>query len=231
MIAVTHNGSINDIAYILPICSWIEKNKKQKIVFVFPNTTPNIENIIPLLKIQKFTEDVRLVNNNDNKFNPQEFVRDISFTEYFNFFTPVKYTNYITDFHANINNLGVDTDFILNLDLEFKYSKDLLVTTPGLMDIFPNYTVIQDNGDMLSILRELAYSKERHIDFDDIATYLGFAKIPFYLYLFKKDSGYYITENKENFWLKLRDAAILDVRGFDSRRNIISFYDKIYFNQ
>lgn len=231
MIAVTHTGSISDIAYILPICSWIEKNKGHKIVFIFPNSTPNIEAIIPLLKIQKFTEDVRLINNATNKFNPQDFVDDIKFIEYYNFSTPLKYPNYITEFQANVNNLGVDNDFILNLDLEFKYGKDILSITPGLMDIFPNYHVIQDKGDMLNILREFAYSKERHANFDDVATFLAFAKIPFYLYLFKKEGGYYVNENKESFWLKLRDASILDIRTFDSKRNITSYYDKIYFNQ
>jgi hypothetical protein len=49
--------------------------------------------------------------------------------------------------------------------------------------------------------------------------------------LFKKESGFYVDENKENFWLKLRDASILDVRSFGANRNIISIYDKIYFKQ
>jgi hypothetical protein len=230
MIAVTHNGSITDIAYILPICSWLEKNKNQKIVFVFPEITEDIQSITSLLKLQKFTHDVRFVKHNMGKYNPGEFINDIHFTEYYNFVAPIQYPEYITDFYATVNSLGVDREFVLNLDLDFKYSTEVISITKGLNDIFPNYSIIDQNTDMLTLLRELAYSRERHITFNVIATYLGLAKIPFYLYLFRKESGYYVDCTKEDFWLKLRDAAILDIRSFDSRRNIISYYDKIYFN-
>ena len=231
MIAITHSGSITDIAYILPICSWLEKTKNEKIVFVFPKTTEDIESIVSLLKIQKFTHDVRLVNTNEIKFNPSDFVFDLKFTEYYNFTSPVKHTKYITDFQASATNLGIDNDFVLNLGLEFKYDANLLSITPGLDEVYPNYTVIYDHVDMLSALREFAYSKERHVNFNDVASYLALAKIPFYLYLFKKESGFYIDESKENFWLRFKDAPILDVRSFDSKRNITSIYYTIYFNQ
>jgi hypothetical protein len=231
MIAVTHNGLIEDIAYILPICSWLEKTKNEKILFVLPKTTPDIETIIPLLKIQKFTHDIRLIEYPKSVFDPNEFITDIKLSTYYNFIKPIKEPKYITDFQADIMNLGVDRDFVLNLDLEFKYASDKLSITPGLKDVFPNYPIVYDNGDMLTTLRELAYSKERHVNFNTTAIYLGLTKIPYYLYLFKKESGFYIDENKENFWLKLRDASILDVRAFGSSRNIISIYDKIYFNQ
>lgn len=231
MIAVTHNGLIDDIAYILPICSWLEKTRNEKIVFVLPTTTPGIETLIPLLKIQKFTHDIRLIEYPKSIFDPSEFITDINLSSYYNFIKSIKETKYITDFQADITNLGVDRDFVLNLDLGFRYGSDKLSITPGLTDVFPNYSIVYDNGDILTTLRELAYSKERHVNFNTIAIYLGLAKIPFYLYLFKKENGFYVDETKDNFWLKLRDASILDVRAFGSNRNIISIYDKIYFNQ
>jgi hypothetical protein len=231
MIAITHNGTIADIAYILPICSWLEKTTNEKMVFVLSEKTIDIENIIPLLKIQKFTHDIRLIQYPKSVFNPNEIITDIKFNSYYNFIKPAVESKYLTDLYADITNLGVDKDYVLNLDLEFKYSSDKLSITPGLKDIFPNYPIIYDHGDILTTLRELAYSKERHVNFNTTAIYLGLTKIPFYLYLFKKESGFYVDENKENFWLKLRDASILDVRSFGANRNIISIYDKIYFKQ
>jgi hypothetical protein len=231
MIAITHNGTIADIAYILPICSWLEKTTNEKMVFVLSEKTIDIENIIPLLKIQKFTHDIRLIQYPKSVFNPNEIITDIKFNSYYNFIKPAVESKYLTDLYADITNLGVDKDYVLNLDLEFKYSSDKLSITPGLKDIFPNYPIIYDHGDILTTLRELAYSKERHVNFNTTAIYLGLTKIPFYLYLFKKESGFYVDENKENFWLKLRDASILDIRSFGANRNIISIYDKIYFKQ
>jgi len=231
MIAITHNGTIADIAYILPICSWLEKTTNEKMVFVLSEKTIDIENIIPLLKIQKFTHDIRLIQYPKSVFNPNEIITDIKFNSYYNFIKPAVESKYLTDLYADITNLGVDKDYVLNLDLEFKYSSDKLSITPGLKDIFPNYPIIYDHGDILTTLRELAYSKERHVNFNTTAIYLGLTKIPFYLYLFKKESGFYVDENKENFLLKLRYASILDFRSFGANRNIISIYDKIYFKQ
>jgi hypothetical protein len=90
MIAVTHNGLIEDIAYILPICSWLEKTKNEKILFVLPKTTPDIETIIPLLKIQKFTHDIRLIEYPKSVFDPNEFITDIKLSTYYNFIKPIK---------------------------------------------------------------------------------------------------------------------------------------------
>lgn len=231
MIAVTHISSITDIAYILPICSWLHENKNKKIIFVFPEKIDKINSIVTLLKLQKFTEDVVLINYNsiNGKFNPNDYL-GTKVDEYYNFFAPIKYPENPTSFYASQYNLGFDKNFALNLDLEFKYDFDKISATSGLTQIYPNYEIIPDDMDMLSTLRELAYSKEKHVNFDHVAVYFGLCKIPFYLYLFKKENGYFIDETKENFWLKLKDASILDIRAFGGARKIRSIYNKIYFN-
>ena len=232
MIAVTHLGSITDIAYILPICSWLHENKNKKIIFVFPDHIEKIDSIVSLLKLQKFTEDVILIKyySNNHEFDPNDYLGTKT-EEYYNFFKPIKYAENPTNFYASQYSLGVDKNFALNLDLDFKYDFDKISVTPGLSQIYPNYEIVSDNMDMLSILRELAYSKEKHINFDHIAVYFNLCKIPFYLYLFRKENGYYVDETKENFWLKLKDAPVLDIRAFSGARKIKSIYNKIYFNQ
>ena len=229
---VTHIGSISDIAHILPICSWLHINKGEKITFIFPEQTSKIETIIPLLKLQKFTEDVILINfdyADGYKFDPKKYNQNLVYNECFNFNTPLKYFNNPTEFQASTLNLGVDKDFTLNLDLDFKYDADKFSITRGLVDVYPHYEIINDDGNLLDVLKDFAYSKERHVNFNHIAIYFSLTRIPFYLYMFKKENGYFINETVDNFWLHLSNAPILDVRDFNSQRKIISVYNKIYF--
>lgn len=233
MIAVTLLGTVTDIAYILPICSHLYKLKNKKIIFVFPDNIEKVDSIVSLLKLQKFTQDVVLIkyHGNNYNFNPNDYL-GTPVDEYYNFFTPIKHFEYPTNFYeSQHDDFKIDYHFALNLDLDFKYDFKKISATFGLSDIFPNYEIIRDDMDMLSILRELAYSKERHINFDNISVYFSLCKLPFYLYLFKKEGGYYINETKENFWLKLKNAQVLDIRSFGQDRKIESIYNKIYFNQ
>jgi hypothetical protein len=232
MIAITHTGTISEIAHTLPIASWLYKTKNKKVVFIFPNKTNKIDKIVSLLKLQKYTEDVLLSDFSGNwiDFDPALHFNNYNYDEKYYFKSEIRYPFYITDFYADKYGLGVDSEFFLNLDLDFKYVNEKICITNGLIDIYPNYEIVSDEMDMLSMLREFAYAKERKINFNEVAVYFGYTKIPFYLYLFKKENGFYIDENKEKFWLDLKNASILDVKNFGPNRKIISVYDKIYFN-
>jgi hypothetical protein len=232
MISIIHTGTISEIAHTLPIASWLYKTKNKKIVFIFPEKTNKIDKIVSLLKLQKYTENVILVEFDGNwaDIDPNMHFNAYSFDEKYFFKSEIRYPFNITDFYANKNNLGVDADFFLNLDLDFKYVAEKVCITSGLVDVYPHYEVVSDEMDMLSILREFAYAKERKLNFNEIAVYFSYTKIPFYLYLFKKENGFYVNETKENFWLSLKNASILDIKNFGVNRKIISIYDKIYFN-
>lgn len=229
MITVTHNGTINNIAYILPICSWINKTTNDKILFLFSKHTKDIDKIITLLKIQKFTEDVILIDEN-NIIEPLDY--GFKYDKHYGFKSLINDNNvaYQTNVQASSNNLGVDSDFILNIGTDFNYDKTNIVITPGLSEIFPYYTSINDDMDILSSLRLLAAAKERHVNFNDFTIYMSLSAIPFYLYLFDKKHGFYTTKTKDNFWLELTQAPVLDVRDFNEKNKIVSVYNKIYFN-
>jgi hypothetical protein len=228
---VTHIGTISDIAHILPICSWLYETTGDKVIFMFPKQTEKIESILNLIKIQRFTQDVILIDFNYSdgyKFDPKKYKSDLSIKQFFNFNQPLAYVEDPTIFQAKSQSLGFDPNYTLNLGLEFKYSADKISITKDLLDVYPNYNIIESN-DLLNDLRDLAYSKERHLGFNNVSVYFSLTKIPFYLYMFKKEHGFYLNETIENFWLYMRKGSILDIRDFDVQRKIISVYDKIYF--
>jgi hypothetical protein len=246
MIVVTHTGKAGDFGLCLPICSWLHKTYKEKIIFVLPRFFPFIKSLESLIKLQPFTEDIlycdHYVRNYDcggqpYKFDPKVYFPDLEFTRYYNFGfrgIPDKYVPY---FYAEEYGLGVDEDFVLNLGLDFKYTSDKLMCTEIMHKYLPHFEQTDLKKDFLLALRDFAYAKERHMHFSSLAVYLGLARIPFYLYNIVRFQPIVDTLefsktnpiNPEEFWIYYQNAPVLDVRSVDENDNLISIYNQIFF--
>jgi hypothetical protein len=246
MIGVTHTGKIGDFGQCLPICSWLYKEYGEKIIFIFPKGFPFIQNIESLLRLQPFTEDIRYcdftVNHYDMggqpyKFNPNDYFNDLNLTKYYNFGFRSAPDKYVPEFYAEEYGLSVDYDFVLNLDLGFKYESNKLMCTEVMYKFLPHFEPTDLSKDFLCALKDFAYAKERHMHFSSLAIFLSLAKIPFYLYNIVRDQPFcdLLTFEKthtidvNNFWIFHRDSPVLDVRTLDENNNLISVYDKIFF--
>lgn len=246
MIGVTHPGKIGDFAYCLPICSWLYKTTKEKILFIFPTSFPFMRDAEDLLKRQAFTGGIVYcdfeVNNYDMGgqpyiFDPNEYLPNLKLSKYYNFGFRSAPDKYITDFYAEEYGLGIDEDFILDIGLPFTYKNDRFMCSELLCDIFPSFELPNFDRDFLSNLQDLARAKERHLHFSSLAVFLSLAKVPFHLYILQKhqpfvdmlDNPGLIRLDPEKFWLYFKDAPILDVRELNLSYKIKSIYDKIFF--
>ena len=110
--------------------------------------------------------------------------------------------------------------------------------TEVMHKFLPHFEPTDLNKDFLSALQDFAYAKERHMHFSSLAIYLSLAKIPFYLYNIVRDQPFcdLLTFEKtytidiNNFSIFHRDSPVLDIRTLDENNNLISVYDKIFFN-
>ncbi len=246
MIGVTHTGKIGDLSFCLPICSWLHKTYGEKIIFIFPNNFPFIKAVESLLRIQNFTEDVIYcdfpvahwdLGGQPYHFNPHDYVPDLKISRYYNFGfrgVPDKYVPY---FYAEEHNLGVDLDFVLNLDIEFRHHSDKLMCTEVMHKYLPFYEPTDLNKDFLAALQDFAYAKERHMHFSSLAAYLGMARIPFYLYFIARkqpqvDSLSFNDVNiidPKDYWIYYKNMPILDFRTLNESNQLISNYDQVLF--
>jgi hypothetical protein len=246
MIAVTHPGKIGDFALCLPICSWLYKTYNEKIIFVVPEGFPFMKNAESLIRLQPFTEDIIYcnfkVNNYDvggqpYKFNPHDYVENLNVSRYYNFGFRGKTDKFVTEYYAEEYGLGVDYDYVLNLDAQFNYHRTDLMCSELLVEYFPNYKQPDFTKDFLTNLRDLANARERHLHFSSLAVFTTLAKIPFYLYTTQRfqpyvdrlDYQYKTAVNSEDYWLYFKDAPVLDVRALNQDNKIVSIYNEIFF--
>jgi hypothetical protein len=246
MIAVTHTGKAGDFGQCLPICSWLYKTYNEKIIFIFPKGFPFIKQLESLIRLQSFTEDIIYcdfsvanydIGGQPYKFNPHDYVENLNVSRYYNFGFRTSPDKYVPEFYAEEYGLGVDEDFILNLDLQFKYNSNKLMCTEVMHKFLPHFEPTDLNKDFLRALQDFAYAKERHMHFSSLSIYLSLAKIPFYLYTVIRDQPFVdlLTFEKTNlmnpddFWIYHRDSPVLDIRSVDENNNLVSIYDKIFF--
>lgn len=246
MIGITHTGKLGDFGLSFPICSWLYKTRNEKIIFILPKDFPFIKEAELLIRIQPFTGDIIycdfIPKNYDMggqpyKFNPHDYIKDLNITEYYNLGFRSNPDKNVTKFYAEEYGLGVDEDFILNLDLNFKYEFNDISCCEVIGDHIPCFTKIDFKKDFLTNLQNLAYSKERHLHFSSLAVFLGLAKIPFYLYMIQKKKNFVDITNydgivkikHEDFWLYYSNAPVLDIRELTDDNKFVSIYDKIYF--
>ena len=247
MIGITHTGKAGDFGQCLPVCSWLYKTYNEKIIFILPEGFPFIKQLESLIRLQPFTENVIYCDFNianfdiggqPYKFNPHDYVKDLNISRYYNFGFRSVPDKYVSEFYAEEYGLGVDEGFILNLDLQFKYNSNKLMCTEVMHKFLPHFEPTDLNKDFLSALQDFAYAKERHMHFSSLAIYLSLAKIPFYLYNIVRDQPFcdLLTFEKtytidiNNFSIFHRDSPVLDIRTLDENNNLISVYDKIFFN-
>lgn len=248
MIGITHTGKIGDLALCLPVCSWIYKTTGEKIVFIFPEDFPFIQRVESLLRLQPFTHDVKYCSyqvvdyrcgGQPYQFNPHDYIPDLNISKYYNMGIRDITPQYMAEHYAEEHGLGVDYDFILNLDLNFKHHTEKLMCTEVMHDFLPHFEQTDLNEDFLNALRAFAYSKERHMHFSSLAVYLSLAKIPIYLYCIVRDQMYVhlLTYDKEKtktidpseYGKYFKNAPILDVRSLDENKNLISIYKEVFF--
>ena len=246
MIAVTHTGKAGDFGQCLPVCSWLYKTYNEKIIFIFPKGFPFIQQLESLIRLQPFTEDViycdfRIANfdmgGQPYKFNPHDYVENLNVSRYYNFGFRISPDKYVPEFYAEEYGLGVDEDFILNLDLQFKYNSTNFMCSELLTEYYPNYKQLDFTKDFLTNLRDLANAKERHMHFSSLAVFLTLAKIPFYLYTIQKfqpfvdrlDYNYKTEIENEKYWYYFKDAPVLDIRRLNDENKIVSIYNEIFF--
>lgn len=247
MIGVTHTGKIGDLGQCLPICSWLYKNYNEKIVFIFPEGFPFIKSVESLLRLQPFTHDIIYCDFNivhfdmggqPYKFNPHDYIENLNITKYYNFGFRYSPDKFVPEFYAEEYGLGVDYEFILNLDLDFKYTNNKIKCSEVMGDFFPNFEQPDFSKDFLFNLREFAYAKERHLHSSSLVIFLSLAKIPFYLYMLNvhrplvdlfEYGDHILLEPKSTFNIFFKNAPVLDVRTIEDGK-IISVYDKIFFN-
>ena len=247
MLGSTHTGKAGDFGQCLPVCSWLYKTYNEKIIFILPEGFPFIKQLESLIRLQPFTENVIYCDFNianfdiggqPYKFNPHDYVKDLNISRYYNFGFRSVPDKYVSEFYAEEYGLGVDEEFILNLDLQFKYNSNKLMCTEVMHKFLPHFEPTDLNKDFLSALQDFAYAKERHMHFSSLAIYLSLAKIPFYLYNIVRDQPFcdLLTFEKtytidiNNFSIFHRDSPVLDIRTLDENNNLISVYDKIFFN-
>lgn len=246
MIAVTHTGKAGDFGLCLPICSWLYKTHNEKIIFVLPKGFPFIKQLESLIKLQPFTEDIIYCDHHVKhydlggqpyKFNPHDYVEDLNVSRYYNFGFRSAPDKNVTEFYAEEYGLGIDHDFVLELDLPFAYDRTKLMCSEVLTEFYPNYTLPNFNEDFLTNLRELAFARERHLHFSSLAVFAGLAKIPFYLYLIQRWQPYVdlltyeriITIQPDAFWHYYGNSSVLDIRAIDENNKIVSVYNQIFF--
>ena len=246
MIAITHTGKIGDFALCLPICSWLYKTRNEKIIFILPKSFPFMQECESLIRLQPFTEDIlycdHLIYHYDiggqpYKFNPYDFFPNLNISEYYNIGFRSLPDKYVTEFYAEEYGLGIDYDFVLNLDLQFNYRNTDIMCSEVLSEYFPNYNPPDFSKDFLTNLQKLAYARERHLHFSSLAVFLSLAKIPFYLYTIQKDQPYVnildcdkkINIDPERYWWYFKNAPTLDVRGLNENNKIVSIYNEIFF--
>ena len=246
MIAVTHPGKIGDFGLCLPICSWLHKTYNEKIIFIIPRGFPFMHSAESLIRLQPFTEDIIYcdfkVANYDlggqpYKFNPHDYVKDLNITRYYNFGFRATPDKFVTEYCAEEYDLGIDHDYVLNLDLQFNYDRTDFMCSELLTEYYPNYKQLDFTTDFLTNLRNLANAKERHVHFSSLAVFLSLAKIPFYLYTIQKfqpfvdrlDYHYKTPIENEKYWHYFKDAPVLDVRRLNEENKIVSIYNEIFF--
>lgn len=246
MIAVTHTGKIGDFGQCLPICSWLYKTYGEKIIFIIPSGFPFFKSVESLIKIQPFTEDIIYcdfeikhfdLGGQPYKFNPHDYIKNLKITQFYNFGFRKAPDKFVTEFYAEEYNLGIDENFVLNLNLEFKSTSNNLMCSEVMGEFFPCFKQPDFSKDFLYNLQQLAYAKERHLHFSSLAVFLSLAKIPFYLYTVAKFQPFvdrieyerYITLNPNDFWLFYKTSPVLDVRTITEDKQIISIYNEVFF--
>lgn len=234
MKTVTYNGSLVNFIPILPVCSWFYKEKSEKFLFILDNSF-NI--LYDVLKLQPFVSDIifrDIANNLDLKnklYDPRE--TDLSIKYGFEDLHMFNDDNFLiigenlSNYYSNEMDGELDENFVLNLNLKFKYHSENISTITSLNQIFPYYNDLNES-DLLITLQNLAYSKERHLPHSYITMLLSYAGVFIYLYLFDKNT--YNVNSFSLYWAYYANAPILDIREVHEDR-IISIYDKIYFAQ
>lgn len=221
-ITVTYTGTLINFLPILPVCSSIYKQLNKKFLFILDEKDQIINDV---LKLQPFTEDVIFYNtSNLVKFDPRvtELNNIYDFSDIY-MFTDIWLSNIntnITSYYETELLTTSDKDFVLNLDLHFKYHAEEIATIEALSYAFPYYTTYNESI-LLDTLQQLAYSQERHLSHSYISVLLAYAGIPFYLY---------ITENNafSIYWAYYGKLPILDIRQINNSK-IKSIYNTIYF--
>lgn len=246
MICITHTGKIGDLAHVMPICSWIYKKYNEKIIFVFQDEYPFIKQMESLLRLQEFTEDVRyahglMVNHFDMGgqpyiFNPNDYIENLNCSKYYNIGFRSKPDKFIPEFYAEEHDLGVDYDFVLNLDLQFNMNSENIMCSEVTARLFPFYEQPDFSKDFLTNLQKLAYAKERHLHFSSLASWLSWAGVPFYLYTLVKwqpwvdviEFDRYDSVSPDAFWMFYKNASVLDVLGLNDDNKIVSQYNRVF---
>jgi hypothetical protein len=246
MIAVTHPGKIGDFGLCLPICSWLHKTYNEKIIFILPKGFPFMHSAESLIRLQPFTEDIIYcdfkvqhydLGGQPYKFNPHDYVKDLNITRYYNFGFRGQPDKFVTEYYAEEHGLGIDYDYILNLDLQFNYDRTDFMCSELLTEYYPNYKQLDFTKDFLTNLRDLANAKERHVHFSSLAVFLSLAKIPFYLYTIQRfqpfvdklDYQYKTSIEPDTFWGYFKNAPVLDIRKLNEENKIVSIYNEIFF--
>lgn len=231
MIVITYNGGLINFLPILPVCSWFYKEKNEKILFILDNSFQFIDEV---LRLQPFVSDIiftDVINSKyliDNVYDPRKSDLSIkySFDELYMFndeqFSTINEN--ISKYYAYQMNGEFDKDFVLNLNLNFRYHTENISTITQLKQIFPYY-IDESNSSLLVTLQNLAYGQERHLPHSYITLLLSYAGSFIYLYL---------SDNLQNnnpfsiYWGYYAKAPIIDVREIKDGE-MRSIYNKIYF--
>lgn len=213
----TSVSRLGDFLLLLPVASWYYKTYNEKIHWVLSENFPLYKKIEELLYLQNLTQKVSYVsvgtdayNINHWKFNPADFG---ILGEYYNFgFTFGTVYKYFPYLYADMYNLGVDNNFIIDLkdrDIKIKENYNVWLEASNhrgeigkLKTIVPSNS-IELKGDFIEDILLSKYASNRYFTMGGFMIIMDLMNIICNVYgsenLINNAKGFY--RNKHNYFI------------------------------